>query len=350
MTGSIPVPVPAGKDASLAQNRCVTSELPLDVLVVGHEEQADAAGRERGLVLEVALRIAERDAASGHQVAALLVVSRRSRVHLPDVGVERAARPAWIGRVVEVVRGRRWVGLLVVGDQGGAVLEPPHHHRAGAFRVLAREAEVGGQLALIGLEALHVLFELPVDEEAAVAVGSGAVRVSDQRRLAGTDRRIPDVDPALPRAFALDVPGEHERLAAAVDVAEVLDAPALQVVRRRGAAKRVAGIDAEQPHPARVEAARQRGGGVGDLGRAVVRDDQQRVDAGTQVRLPLRRRGVAQVARMHAVGERRAWRRRQPQLRVASRREHQEHVGAAGTLEHPERVRFVQLPQGAGRL
>jgi hypothetical protein len=75
---------------------------------------------------------------------------------------------------------------------------------------------------LLALEQLHVLLELAEDEVAAEPrCGRGGFGDED---LLEREGRVPELGRTL-RALSVDVLGEEERLADAVDVAEVLDVP-----------------------------------------------------------------------------------------------------------------------------
>ena len=106
---------------------------------------------------------------------------------------------------------------MIPKDDRRAILEA-------AYRVGSRQVgccpERLGQRLDPPLEPAHVLFELAVDEEAAVAISANAVGVFDEDQVERR-RRVPAVTP--PGCGPGDGVPVEERLADAVDIPERLD-------------------------------------------------------------------------------------------------------------------------------
>ena len=187
------------------------------------------------------------------------------------------------------------------------------------------------QILLQRLEASDVLFELAEHEEAPERqlLCVRHQRIGHQRR-GERERRIPLRD-AFVAGFLLDVLEQHQRLAAAVDVAEVLEPVADRIADRRARLRvvdRASRVADQQP---------DRRGSSRAPRDDVVGDEHHRVQLLLERRLPGRARRVAErdLPRLHAGVERGVgrWRReRQAQRLVALRAEEGRTEGAAVLL------------------
>ena len=146
---------------------------------------------------------------------------RSARIDLAGMGVGRAFEAVRIERledeVVLVVRRR-----LVEVDHRRPVLEPSHRHRAGQLRAVADRRRAAADALLPEAE---ILVQLPVDEVAAIGLLLAAERIVDENEVEA-GRRVPvaaALGALLVRIIIVHVLGGEQRLADAVEIAEMLD-------------------------------------------------------------------------------------------------------------------------------
>ena len=262
--------------------------------------------------------------------------------------MKRAAHPR-IAVVVEVVR--RVVAPSVLGERDRrTVFEAADDHRAGQFAVFAFEFEHVCDLLLAGLEAAHVLFEFAEHEEAAEGERVGHAGVVDQRQL----ERKPRVPARRARAgsFGIDVFLQHQRLAAAIDIAEILDAVAARVLQCATV------LDVDDAAAAIFDEFPDLCGQCGGLALGFVGGQHHAVNVAPERRFP---RGDGRVGEcrdagrgLHAAAKigvgRRAGREAERLVAGKAQRQVHERPAAVALVARLEFFRVEQLPMGADEM
>lgn len=142
---------------------------------------------------------------------------------------ERTLRAALVAKVVEVVGHRRFNSIFELQGDRRAVLEAADNHCSRYF-VVGTEEPIG-QLLFFLLEEPDILLELAIDEVASKMHGwIGGRRISHDD-LAKREVGVPVCGPIGCVLLALDIFCEEERLAASIDIAEMLDPLAVVVVQ-----------------------------------------------------------------------------------------------------------------------
>ena len=277
-------------------------KLGVELGVVGHEEEADiAGGQEREDIgsevvfgdgvgevfrLDSAGLVGEGDAAAGHDVGALALVEEAggAGVDFADVGVEGTARSRRVAPLIVEIVGRQLAFGFVGHGDGRPILEPPDDQGTGALPRFEGQVHRGREHLFQELKAGDILLELAEDEKAAEGVGRGGAGVGHEGAFQGKGG-IP-LGAAGGLRFVVDVLREEQGLAAAIHVAEMLDADA------EGVADGFAELDVMDGAAALDEEGFDFLDDGGPAGGVVVRDEDHAVDLFLEGSLPFRDGGI----------------------------------------------------------